>query len=133
MGKDRRIITSIIYVALGAVLFALGLTEVVDAFWSSMGSALIAVGIIRGVRFIRLCRDEAYREKVETEINDERNLFIRNKAWAWSGYLFILIAAVATIALRIAGQELLSTAAAFSVCLILVLYWICWLILSKKY
>lgn len=129
----RRTIPLIIYTVLGVILIGLGFAEIIDEFWSGMGGGLLAVGLMRTVQMIRLKKDESYREKTETEIKDERNCFIRNKAWAWAGYLFILIAAVAVIVLRVAGQELLSFAASGAVCLMLVLYWVCYLVLRKKY
>ena len=133
MKHDRRIIASICYVVLGAVLLALGIMEVVDEFWSGMGGALIVVGILQVVRFLRYRNNEEYRERAEIANKDERNHFIRNKAWAWSGYLFVLIAAVATIALKIAGQDTLSFAASMAICLLLVLYWVSFLVLRRKY
>ena len=78
-------------------------------------------------------KDDEYKEKVDTANKDERNRFIANKAWAWSGYLFVMITAVAALALRIAGDNVLSMAASGALCLMLVLYWVCYLILSKKY
>ena len=133
MRNDRRIIASICYVVLGAVLLALGMMDVVDEFWSGMGGALIAVGVVRVVQFFRYRNNEEYREKAEIAAKDERNHYIRNKAWAWSGYLFMLIAAVATIAFRVAGQDTLSFAASMAICLLLVLYWVSFMVLSKKY
>lgn len=129
----RRTIPLIIYVVLGVILIGLGFAEIIDEFWSGMGGGLLAVGLMRIIQLIRLQKDEAYREKTETEIKDERNQFLRNKAWAWAGYLFILIAAVAVIVLKLMGQELLSMAASFAVCLMLLLYWICYLLLRRKY
>lgn len=67
------------------------------------------------------------------EVQDERNHFIRNKAWAWAGYLFVLIAAVCSIAFKLLGQELLSMAAGFAVSILVLLYWVCYLVLKKKY
>lgn len=133
MKNDRRILASILYVFLGTVLLILGVAEVTDAFWSGMGSALIAVGVIRIVQFFRFRKDDSYREKVAIEMTDERNCFLRNKAWAWSGYLFILIAAVSTLVCKLLGQDLLSMASGFAVCLLALLYWICYLVLRKKY
>ena len=133
MKNDRRIITSVIYIILGVVLFALGVMEILDAFWSGMGAALIVVGVIRLVQFLRFRKDEAYREKVETETTDERNRFIRNKAWAWAGYMFIIFAGLCVIVFKVIGQEMWSLAASYAVCLMLVLYWISYLILKKKY
>ena len=129
----RRIIPCIIYIILGIALFVLGALEIMDSFWGGMGGALIAIGVIRAVQLIRLRKSEAYREKMEIEMADERNRFICNRAWAWAGYLFVLIAAVSTIGLKLMGQDLLSVAAGCAVCILVLLYWISYLILRKKY
>ena len=133
MKQDKRIIVSIMWVIIGMVLIGLSFAGIVDEFWSGMGSGLLVVGIIQLIRFYRLQKNEAYREKMEIEASDERNHFIRNKAWAWSGYLFILISAVACIVFKIMGQDLLSMAASGAVCLMLILYWISFIILKRKY
>lgn len=129
----RRNLAGILYIALGAVLFGLGAAEKLDAFWSGMGGALIAMGVVRTVRILRYSHDAAYRETVEIEANDERNQFIRNKAWAWAGYWFVMIAAVSTIAFKLMGQDLLSMASSFAVGMLMLLHWVCILVLKKKY
>ena len=123
----------VIYMVVGAALFAAGVAELVDAFWSGMGSGLLFVSILQLIRRWRLRRDDSYREKYEIAQTDERNHFIRSKAWAWAGYLFILIAGISVIVLKVMGQELMSTAASYAVCLILVLYWGSYMVLSRKY
>lgn len=133
MKNDRRNIAYIIYIVLGIVLMVLGILEIVDSFWSGMGGALIAVGVVRGIHILRYSKDESYREKSEIEEKDERNRFIRNKAWAWAGYLFVLMTAISTVVLKLLGQELLSVAAGFAVCILVLLYWVCYLVLKKKY
>ena len=133
MKNDRRIVACIIYIILGVALMVLGILEVVDSFWSGMGGALIAVGVVRMIHILRYHNDESYRENMEIETKDERNQFIRNKAWAWAGYLFVLIAAISTIVLKLLGQDLLSIAAGFVVCVLMLLYWVCYLVLKKKY
>lgn len=133
MKNDKRVIMSIIWVVIGVILVGSGFAGKVDSFWNGMGSALLVVGALQLLRYYRFNKNEAYREKMETEVNDERNHFIRNKAWAWAGYIFILVAAVLTIGFKLMGQELLSTAAAMAVCLMLVLYWGAYMILKRKY
>ena len=133
MKSDKRVYLSITWVVIGAVLFSMAVAGKVDSFWSGMGGALLAVGGLQILKYYRLSKNEEYREKMEIEYNDERNQFIRNKAWAWSGYLFILIAAIACIVLKIAGQEVLSMAASGAVCLMLVLYWVSYYLLKRKY
>ena len=130
---DKKNTYPILLLAAGLTLFGLGCAEIVDEFWSGMGSALLVIGIIRLLRFYRLKKNDGYREKMETAQTDERNQFIRMKAWSWAGYLFIMVTAVATIIFRILGQDLLSQVAGYSVCLMLVLYWVSYFVLKKKY
>ena len=133
MKQDKRILISIAWIIIGAVLVALAFAGKVDSFWNGMGSGLLVVGALQLLRYYRFNKNEAYREKVEVALNDERNHFLRNKAWAWSGYLFILIAAVSCIIFKIIGQDMLSFAASGAVCLMLVLYWISYVVLKRKY
>ena len=130
---DKKNIYPIALLVAGLALIGLGFAEIVDEFWSGMGSALAVMGIIRLLRFYRLNKNAAYREKMETAVTDERNQFIRMKAWSWAGYLFIMVSAIATIIFRILGQDLLCQFASGAVCLMLVLYWISFFVLKKKY
>jgi Na+/H+ antiporter NhaD/arsenite permease-like protein len=105
----------------------------VDEYWNGMGMAFAVVGAVNLLRTYRLNKNADYRERKELEMSDERNHFIRNKAWAWAGYYFIMIAGAGTIVFKIIGQDLLSQAAAYAVCLIMILYWISYMLLKRKY
>ena len=131
--NNKRLIASIVEIVLGVVLTVCGALGVVDSYWSGMGSALIVVGAIFLIRQIRYKTDKTYQENVDVENRDERNRYIAMKAWSWAGYLFVMLSAVASIALKIAGLDLYSQIAGFAVCILVVLYWICYLILRKKY
>lgn len=133
MKNNKRYLVYVFYIMIGAILLGLGFVGIVDEFWNGMGFAFIIVGAIQLLRMYRLYKNEAYREKIEIENNDERNHFLRNKAWAWAGYLFVMIMAVACIILRIMDQDVLSLAASGSVCLMLVLFWGSFYILKRKY
>ena len=131
--KKKDIVLGVIWLLLGLALTVLCCLETLDAFWSGVGSALMVVGVVRLLRSYRLSRSDIYREKREVAETDERFHFIRNKAWAWSGYLFILISAICTIVFRILGQDLLCMVCSGAVCLMLVLFWVSFFILNKKY
>lgn len=133
MKIEKRLFLSIFWVITGAVLFACGGFEIIDSFWSGMGGGLIGVGTIRIIQHVKYRKNPEYREKVEIESKDERNRFIAMKAWAWSGYAFVMINSVGTIGFHIAGNETLSQFCAYAVCLVIVLYWISYLILRRKY
>ena len=129
---NKKFFLSLFWLVLGVVLIVLEIMGRIDGFWSGMGAALIGVAIVQIIRYARYKKDDSYKEKVDTAGRDERNRFIANKAWAWAGYCFVLICGVGSIALRIAGKEMLSAACAWAVCLMLVLYWVCYLIISKN-
>ncbi|MEE1127400.1 MAG: hypothetical protein UHZ05_04050 [Acutalibacteraceae bacterium] len=131
--KKKDIIFGVIWFLLGLVLTVLCCLETLDEFWSGMGSALMVVGIVRLLRSYRLSRSKTYREKREVAETDERLHFIRNKAWAWAGYLFIIICAIGTIIFKLLGQDLLCMFLSGAVCLMLVLFWVSFFILKKKY
>ena len=132
--KIRKItILFIIYIIVGVTLLTLGITGIIDEFWQGMGGGLLIIGILRSIQSLRYSKDENYRESYNTELNDERNRFIRNKAWAWAGYMFVIIAAITTLVLQTLGERILSLAASSAVCLLLILYWISFFILRKKY
>ena len=133
MKQIKRFFAHGLVALMGIALLVLGCLDMIDSFWSGMGAALVVVGVLRIIRTVRLHQDESYRQKVETEVSDERNRFIRSKAWAWAGYLYILTAAILSIVLRVVGQELLSLAASASVALMVLLYWIAFMLLRKKY
>ena len=131
--KDKRVILTFVWLILGVTLFVCGILEIVDSYWSGMGAGLLAVGILQLVRHIRYRTNTEYREAVEIRNQDERNKFLSGKAWAWAGYLYVLINGIAVIGLKLAGFEELSVWAAWNVCIVILLYWVCWMVLHKKY
>lgn len=133
MKTNKRLIASIVWIVIGVVVSVCSWFDIVDSYWTGMGSALLIVGTIQLIRQLRYKKDADYREKVDTNNQDERNRFIATKAWSWAGYLFVIIAAIASIAFRALGNRELSLLASASVCVIITLYWICYLILQKKY
>ena len=131
--RSRPLFLSIFWLVLGAALVVCHLAHLIEDFWFSMGIAFMIVGTLQILRHIR-CRNNAeYREAREIAAQDERNKFISTKAWAWAGYLFIMIAAIGTIVFKLVGREDLMMLASGSVCLMILLYWGCWMYLRRKY
>lgn len=133
MKLNKRLIANIAEIIIGIILAACGFAGILDSYWSGMGTALILVGSLMMIRQIRYSTNAAYKENVDVEVNDERNKFLRIKAWSWAGYLFVLICAFASIILRIFHLNQLSQFAGYSVCSLMVLYWVSYMILKKKY
>ena len=136
--KNRYLPLAILYIVLGVALFIasqiadLGGTTLAQIL-PGMGGGLFGVGIVRLVMGIKLEKDPEYRENYEIEVNDERNRYLRMKAWSWAGYMFVLIAAVATIVFAVADKYELMMMASSGVCIMILLYWVSYMIVRKKY
>ena len=133
MKYSKKIFISIFWVVLGAVLLFLNFNYTLDSYWSGLGTAFIVIGALQIFRQVKYRTNEQYRENVDTRNNDERNRFINGKAWAWAGYLYVLIAAVAIIILQILGLKEISQTISFTVCALPILYWVSHMFLSRKY
>ena len=131
--SNKRMFLSLFWILLGAALLICGSAGLLDEYWSGMGGGLLGVGIVQTIRNFRYRSNADYRDKIDRANKDERNKFLSTKAWSWAGYFFVMIAAVSSILLKIAGRDDLMQMAAGSVCLILVLYWLCFLYLRRKY
>ena len=120
-------------IALGAALIVLSKCFAWRSQWLGMGGALIAVALANMIQSLRYAKDASYREHYDTEAQDERNAYIRQKAWVWAGTAFVMVAGVLSIVFLILKNDLMTTVVGSGVCLLLTLYWISWLILRKKY
>lgn len=132
--NNKKLALSIFWAVVGLVLTVLSITEVLDSsIYSGMGGGLMAVGVLQSIRNVKYRKDADYREKIDVEANDERNRFLRMKSWSWAGYIAILVEAAGVIVAIILGEETVRLILSFSVCLILVAYWVSYLVLSRKY
>jgi uncharacterized membrane protein len=131
--NNKRFIASIVEIILGFALWICSAIGPIDSYWGGMGGGLMGVGIVFLIRSIRYKRDPEYKEEYDVEMNDERNKFIRLKAWSWAGYMYMMIAAVGSIAFKLMGREDLMFFCSGSVCLVLVLYLISYVIVKNKY
>jgi hypothetical protein len=133
MKYGRKIWLSIFWVLLGLVLIGCEIAGLVSEFWSGMGADFAAVGGLQVYRQLKYRTNEEYREQVDVALEDERNRFLRSKAWSWAGYLFVVIAAVVSLILRIAGEGDMADMAACGVALLVFLYWASYMVLKRKY
>ena len=133
MKYGKKIYLSIFWMVLGAVLIGCDVAGLVGEVWSGMGGGILGAGAFQVYRQLKYRRNEEYREKVDIAMQDERNHFIRGKAWAWAGYLFVIITAVGSLILRFAGKSELADMAACGMALLVFLYWGSYMVLSRKY
>lgn len=134
MYNNKRLALSIFWVILGAALMALSVAEVLDeSLYAGMGGGLMAIGVLQIIRNLRYRRDPEYRERIDTEVNDERNRFLHMKSWAWAGYIVVLVEGVGAIVAMLAGERTVQLLLSYSVCLLVGAYWAAYMVLSRKY
>ncbi len=131
---NKKLALSIFWLVLGVVLLGLSFIGKLDSSaYSGIGAVLMVIGICRIIAIIRYRRDPGYKEMVDTKINDERNRFLRMKSWSWTGYIVVLGGAVGSVIAMFMGQETLQIMLGWMVCVIMLLYWIIYMVLSRKY
>lgn len=131
--NKKKMLVSMLWVIVGASLIILDIIGVIDnPIFSGMGGGWLAVGIMQIYKNIKYHSNEEYKEKVDIEYKDERNRYIRMKAWSWAGYLFVIGAAVISIVLFVMNQIVYGQIISYCICAILVLYWISYIVLQKK-
>ena len=133
MKYGKKIYLSAFWMVLGAALIGCEIAGLFSEVWSGVGGGLLVVGALQVYRQMKYRKNEEYREKVDIALEDERNKFLRGKAWAWAGYLFVIISAVGSLILRFAGKSELADLAACFMGLLVFLYWGSYMVLSRKY
>ena len=129
-----RIVLMLLYVVIGIVMWAVGTfgANPNDTI-SSMGIAMTVCGAIMAVRNIIVIRDPEKLQKLETAENDERNIMLIQKSRSLAFAVYIMAAAVAIIVMICTGMESESRIVAFTVCSLVVIYIISYLIMKIKH
>ena len=84
------------------------------------------------IRQFRYHTNQEYKDKIDIDSKDERNQYIRRKAWASAAYMYVIIAALGIILLKIIGQDQLLMGLSISVGILIVLFWIFYFYLQRK-
>lgn len=130
----QRLWIAISYIALGLILVtADAVNHFENYFFSSFGFALVIMGILRIIRHRKIMRDDQSLRKQELAESDERIRMIAERARSWVFSLSVTGAGILVIVLSILGHHDAALPFAWYVCGMCVLYWICFIIIRKKY
>ena len=130
----QRLWIAISYIALGLILVtADAVNHFENYFFSSFGLALVIMGILRIIRHRKIMRDDQSLRKQELAESDERIRMIAERARSWVFSLSVTGAGLLVIVLNILGHHDAALPFAWYVCGMVVLYWICYSVIDKKY
>lgn len=131
---QTRLYIAVSYILLGLVLIAADvLSQFENTFFFSFGAALLVMGVVRLIRHRKITKDEASMWKQEVAETDERFLMMTERAKSWAFSFSLLAGGIVVIVLSLLGYHEAAQPFAWYVCGMMALYWLCWIILQKKY
>jgi len=130
----KRLYFGIAYIAVGLFMIALSfILDNVDTFVSSYGLAIAVIGIARIRQYKRVTKNEETIRRQEIAETDERNIALSNKARNWAFVLYVMGASILVIVLQFTDMRDTATLIAYTVCILVALYWASYWILRRKY
>lgn len=129
-----RLIVAVSYILLGLVLVAVDLMGQTDNyFYFSFGFTLVIMGLLRIFQHRKITVDERSIRQQELTESDERTRMIAERARSWTFSLTVTLSGAIVLVLSLLGYHDESLPFAWLVCGMVTVYWICYLIIRKKY
>lgn len=130
----KRLCYAIGYIVIGAALVLLQFTgKFNNEMISYFGAAFGVCGIARIIQYFRIISNKDKMREREIAEKDERNVMLWTQARSWAFGIYIMLAGIAIIVLYIMEQYFAGQILAYTVCGLCVIYWICYMIMSRKY
>lgn len=129
-----RLYLAIGYVVLGiGMILAFNIIGAENEFLSFWGLALVVIGITRMRNYFLITKNEETIKKQEIAESDERNITISEKAKSISFIVYIIATGLAVIVLQLMNNTALAATLSYTVCFLILIYWISYLIIRRKY
>ena len=131
---QQRLWIAAVYILLGLVLVCIDILKgSANYYFFSFGLALLLLGILRIFRYRKITGNNQTLRKQELSETDERTRMMAERARSWYFSLSITAAGIWVIALNLLGRHDEALPFAWYVCAMVVLYWICFAVIRKKY
>lgn len=125
---------AIAYIAIGLVLIGINVfVQNVNDFISSFGLMIFVIGIARIVQIKRITKNEESINKRRIAETDERNVMLWTKARGLAAVVFTMVAACAIVILELINMHEYATIVSCCVFAYVIIYWICYFIVYKRY
>lgn len=130
----QRLYIALSYIAAGLLLLIAGIAvRPENYFFTAFGFTLLTMGVLRIGHYKKITRDDRSLRKQELTETDERNRMMAERARSWAFSLSIIGSGIAVIILSFLGYHEEAQPFAWFVCGMTLLYWVCWIIIQKKY
>ena len=131
--KARLIFSFVLLITGIGIIITSNLFADKSGFFSPFGLGLAVINLVRIRNYFIITRNKDKLKSQEIAETDERNLMIANKAKSIAFYIYVLMSCAAVIVLQLFNKTEIGTYISFSVCAMLLIYWVCYFIIRKKY
>ena len=130
--KIRFLLASLwIVLGVGMIVTAF-VVKVENEYLSTLGFSLALVGVVRLRQYFLISKNEETLKRREIIENDERNVSLMHKSRSMAFIIYIIIACLAVIVLSVLKMQDFAKLVLFSICLLVVIYWISYFVYQKK-
>ena len=133
MTNKQRIIWYGAFLAAGIVAVTLSLFGVIDDMLGACGLALIIISALQLFKAARYAHDPDFAKRIDVGNSDERLAYLASKSAEWTFKVSAIGLCVLSLVLRILGSADTADVLAFVACAEITLYWVSYLVLSRKY
>lgn len=131
---QQRFTIAVVYILLGLALVCTDLVNASDNyFYFSFGLALLLMGVLRLFRYRKITKSDQTMRKQELAEQDERTRMMAERARSWAFSFSLTAAGIWVIIQNLLGHHEEALPYGWYVCAMVVLYWICFTIIRKKY
>ncbi|MBQ4346991.1 MAG: hypothetical protein IJC39_00905 [Firmicutes bacterium] len=128
-----RLAMSVCFVILGAIMMAVLFNAGSDGFLSVFSVVLVVSGAARIRKYLLILKNKDLLIKMETKETDERNVMLVDKARSIAFFAYIILSCVGIMFFHATGRAQQANIISSMLCIMLVIYWLSYFVLRKKY
>jgi len=129
-----RLYLAVTYCLLGSALMIVDLIKPFgNEFIFPFGFSMLILGVLRLFQYRKITKDEKTMHRREIAEADERTRMLSERAKSWTFSFMLIMAGIAVIILSVLGYHEQAQPIAWIMCLTIGVYWVFYLLASKKY
>lgn len=127
-----RLYTGVVYAVIAVALMVFGFFMNIEMA-SPFGLMFLVLGIARIRNYFYITKDEERMKKLEISETDERNIKIWKEARNLAFVCYVLIATLGIVVAYLLGYNNIGLFLSYNTLVIMLIYFICYFIMRKKY
>ncbi len=131
---QKRLYIYLCYLFIGlSMLIAQFIIRTENDLLSGMGLAFVVCAIAKIRKYFTVLRNETLLKQQEIKENDERNIFIMNSAKSIAFNIYIILNGIVIVALSFANKSELVNFLSYNICVVVLIYWLSYFFVKKRF